>query len=347
MLKQRILIFVVLIMNELFAAPHSPLNENYPDQFCVRGNQIIDRQQNEIVFRGLAAVDPLHQVAFASEEEPEWNADYFRSIASWGCKLVRLPIHPQRWRANTLENNFKILDQTLTWIAENKMYAIIDFHSIGYPPAEDFESSNDGVYLTSNDEWRQFWKDIARHYQDNKTVVFYELFNEPVFSGYGYDPQSVYPSRVDWLEWRNCVESLIRDIRQIDNKKVLIVSGLSWAYDISFAINDPIRADNIVYATHPYPNSNWHTNWESAFGKLKETYPVMVTEFGFEMGGDKAESKYKGPHRYRDDIIRYLEEKRMSWVAWSFSNKWMPTLLSDRDKNPNEAGHFFRDKLRQ
>ena len=338
---------IFLLSSGLFAGSCSPCREVYPDQFSVRGNKIVDSREQEIIFRGVAAVDPLHQVINAAEDEAVWSEEYFRSIASWGATLVRVPIHPQQWQANSLEENFRILDQTLSWIAENNMYAIIDFHSIGYPPAEDFESSNDGIYLTTIEEWKQFWRDMAFHYQSNKTVVFYELFNEPVFSGYSQDAQTVYPSRRDWLAWRTCQEDLIKDIRVIDHNKIIIVSGLSWAYDISFAGKDPIRANNIVYATHPYPNSNWNTSWGDAFGKLKEKYPVMVTEFGFEITGDKAEVKYKGLHRYRDDIIRYLEDKKISWVAWSFSNKWMPALLSDKNGNPNEAGHFFRDKLRQ
>jgi hypothetical protein len=286
-------------------------------------------------------------VVYAADDEAVWNAEYYRSIANWGATMVRIPIHPQYWRENSLEENFRILDQTLSWIADNKMYAILDFHSIGYPPAEDFESDYEGVYLTSTDEWKKFWKEVSFHYRNNRTVVFYELFNEPVFSGYRFDANSVYPTKTDWLEWRDCVEGLIIDIRQTDTKKILVVNGLSWAYDLSYVLNDPIRADNIVYATHPYPNSNWHTSWENSFGKLKEKYPVIVTEFGFEIRGDKSEAKYKGVHRYRDDIMRYLEDKKISWVAWSFSNKWMPALLADKAGNPNEAGNFFRDKLRR
>jgi hypothetical protein len=73
----------------------------------------------------------------------------------------------------------------------------------------------------------------------------------------------------------------------------------------------------------------------------------MATELGFEISGDKAEAKYKGPHRYRDDIIRYLEDKKISWVAWSFSNKWSPALLVNKDGLPSEAGTFFRSWLRR
>jgi len=341
------LIVVAFMGSGLFAASQEPRRDAYPEQFQVQGNQIMDSQKQEVLFRGVSAVDPLFQVVHEAEDEAGWSAEYFRSIADWGATLVRLPIHPQFWRANSLEENFRILDQTLSWIAENKMYAILDFHSIGYPPAEDFESAYDGVYLTTTDEWRQFWTDMAEHYKNNKTVAFYELFNEPVFSGYSVDVSSVYPNRSDWLNWRECAEKMIHEIRQIDANKMIIVSGLSWAYDLSFAVKDPVRANNIVYATHPYPNSNWHTSWADAFGKLKEKAPVMVTEFGFEISGDKAETQYKGLHRYRDDMMKYLESKKISWVAWSFSNKWMPALLADKEGNPNEVGHFFRDKLRQ
>lgn len=341
------IIFGSMAFSFLFALPFTPNLGAYPEVFSVSGNQIIDSQKQEIQFRGLSAVDPLHQFSNSGEDEPAWDESYYRHLAEWGATLVRIPIHPQLWRTNTIEENFRILDQTLAWVSENRMYAILDFHSIGYPPAEDFETSYGGIYLTSTDEWKQFWRDISRHYRDDKTVAFYELFNEPVFPGYAFDVQSVYSTQSDWMGWRDSVEEMVGIIRQTDRQKIILVGGLTWAYDLSYALTAPVRAENIVYSTHPYPNSNWHTSWQNSFGKLKEKYPVMVTEFGFEISGDKAESKYKGDHRYRDDIMRFLDEKKISWVAWSFSNKWIPALLADKDGNPNEAGHFFRDRLRR
>ena len=140
-------VYGIGVSSLLIATPLAPNPDIYPDVFMVRENQIVNSQKQEIQFRGLAVIDPLHQVKNGGDDESAWDESYYQHLAQWGATLVRIPIHPQLWRENTIEENFRILDQTLAWIAENKMYAILDFHSIGYPPAEDFESAYDGIYL--------------------------------------------------------------------------------------------------------------------------------------------------------------------------------------------------------
>ena len=76
-------------------------------------------------------------------------------------------------------------------------------------------------------------------------------------------------------------------------------------------------------------------------GTLRETYPVMVTEFGF--GDEMRESAYNGEGRYHNAIRAYLGSKGIGWACWVFSPTWTPRLLRKWDAyKPTRSGKFFR-----
>ncbi len=321
----------------------------YPQKFYIEENKIVDESGNEVVFRGVSALDPVWQYYTASESGViPWSEDYYKTMSEWEVKIVRLPIHPGAWRKYGKNESLLILDKTLELIKKYEMYTIIDFHGIGFPPTEEYEANLlfPGAYHSSNEETIDFWNEISLRYKDNKVVAFYEIFNEPVYRNFvdqTYEP----PWDEDWVLWKNWAEKIIDQIRVNDPDSVIIVGGLSWAYDLSYVLFKPIERINIVYGTHPYPDSNWKKTWEDAFGDVKSKYPVFVTEFGFDATNSigKPESAYSGPGRYRDTIKFYLESKNISWTAWVFSSIWEPALLKDRDYTPTEEGQFFKDWL--
>ena len=178
-------------------------------------------------------------------------------------------------------------------------------------------------------------------------VAFHEIFNEPVWANFSWDPESL-PSAESWSQWKDFAEEVIDIIRANDPNTPIIVGGLQWSYDLSFAASNPVDRPNIVYGVHPYPSSNWAKSWEEAFGSLKESHPVFATEFGFCTDDPQShyyEGNYEGSQPYREAIISFLEARGISWAVWCFSVSWTPTLLKDLDYTPTEAGEFFRNML--
>jgi len=106
-----------------------------------------------------------------------------------------------------------------------------------------------------------------------------------------------------------------------------------------------VRRDNVIYATHVYPESAWKIGWDEAFGELKKTHPVFLTEYGF--GDEKPESLYEGDKRFRDAIVDYVEARKIGWTAWAFSAAFTPRLLTDERFSPSEQGAFIKDVLRR
>ena len=310
----------------------------------VEGNKLVNASGTEMVFQGICALDPIIQCYEPNENDLHWGEDYYETMAEWGANIIRIPIHPKSWRNHSKQECIDVINQAIAWAKQYQMYVFIDFHSIGFPPSEEYDTSYEGLYQTNQQEWREFWKTIAQTYKNNPVVAGYEIFNEPTFKDF-----LVYkhkrPSVEDWKAWRDNVESVVDDIQRVDKQKPIIVGGLSWAYDLSYALNYPVRRSNIVYSTHPYPDSEANRSWEEAFGKLKSRYPVFATEFGFEPSGQKGLDKYKGKSCYKDAIVCFLNDRKISWTAWCFSSAWTPTLLQDSDFTPTVAGEFFRDVM--
>jgi len=319
----------------------------YPQAFRALGNLIVDEQGNEVVLRGLALGDP---VWLAMGEDPDigrWDETLFHAARSWGARVVRLSIHPAVWRHYGPERALVPIDQAIAWARRHRLYVIIDFHSVGYPPDEDYMRLRDlifgDLYKTSRQEIRAFWRTMALRYGKEPVVAFFELFNESA-----REAKHSFPAEntaEDWKDWRDFNESLIDIIRLFAPDKPVLVGGFQFAYDLSYVTRWPVRRDNVIYATHVYPESAWKIGWDEAFGELKKTHPVFLTEFGF--GDEKPESLYEGDKRFRDAIVDYVEARKIGWTAWAFSAAFTPRLLTDEHFSPSEQGAFIKDVLRR
>ena len=320
-----------------FSQIKSAKTSKYPAKFSINGNKILDDKGIEVVFRGVNILDP----AWMDSIYKNLNDGYFNEISNWKAKIIRIPIHPTAYRFYGKSNYLNILDRAVESAAKNKIYCVLVFHSIGFPPEETYENLaangapwTDPIYKYNNSELIEFWKDVANHYNKNDDrIAFYEIFNEPTMNKANNGSNS-------WLEWKQKAEELVDIIRNIDDDAKIIVNGLDYGYDLSFVKNNPLNRQNIVYGTHPYPNKQ--KSWDDAFGSIKENYPVFATEFGFD---PNTKENYKADEKYGNDLINYLESKKISWTAWSFSTDWYPNLLTDWTYNTSISGKLFKDYL--
>jgi hypothetical protein len=120
-----------------------------------------------------------------------------------------------------------------------------------------------------------------------------------------------------------------------------LVAGFDWAYDLTALHDRPIAAEGIGYVTHPYPNKRskpWEPKWEEDFGFAASRYPIIATEIGFWTGpGANPDAADYGP-----SIIKYLEGRGISWLAWVYDPEWEPSLISSWDTYaPTDCGKFF------
>ena len=296
----------------------------------VQGNKFVNSEGDTILFRGLAIADPDK-----IEGQGHWSKKHFEKVKDMGATIVRIPVHPVAWRERTPEKYLELLDQAVAWCTELGMYVILDWHSIGNLGMEIFQQP---MYDTTKKETYEFWRAIARHFRGHNTVAFYEIFNEPtLFNG-------LFGS-MSWNEWKKINEDIIHLIRAYDRETIPLVAGFDWAYDLSFLRDDPINAEGIGYVTHPYPMKRqppWENKWEENFGFAADRYPVIATELGFGLKeGEKMEKDHYG---YL--IIRYLENRGISWLAWVFDPDWHPGMFESWDTYKlTGCGKFFKKAM--
>ena len=312
----------------------------FPRRFHVQGNAFVDQFGQKQIFRGVATLDPVLQKS--DPTMPVWSANYYRVIASWGANIIRVPIVPLSIHQYGMDTVLSALDQTVAWAAENKLYVIIDFHSVGWIPESWYPNGANDV--TTVAEWTGFWKAISSHFAGNDVVTFYELFNEPALN-YVTHPYP-YPTQ-DWSTWKGYLDALVNNtIRPNDPGKTILVGGVLSAYDLEYVEEAPIAdiSSNVAYSTHPYDwISQLNVGWDTAFGNLSSKYPVFATEYSYD-SPDSGVSVGGVP--YHQALIDYLEVHHISWTAWSFSANWPPALLKDNSTfEPTESGAFFKSRM--
>jgi hypothetical protein len=331
------------------SAPPTVAPGGFPRRFHVQGNAFVDQYGEKMIFRGMAPVDPLYQIMYTAlpPDQGGWSEHHYQVMAEWGANIVRIPIGPDDLRNFINRNNpyeaFHVLDQTIAWIGENKMYAILDYHSIGWPPEtpNNYYQPNVGAE-TSPTEMMNFWKMISKRYADNDVVAFYELFNEPETLA---QSQGKLGTTAEWREWRDFMQEVIKVVRANDPDKIILVGGMNNAYDLSF-LADPsnaIEGSNIAYATHPY-SPRTAPSWDKAFGDLSARSPVFATELGYNTT-DFLDIKIHGIP-YHQAIIDYFEAHQISWTVWCFDAVWQTTLLIDNQNyTPSPSGEYFRSRM--
>ncbi len=295
----------------------------------VKGNRFVDPNGQPMLFRGVNIADPDK-----IDSEGHWNKELFEKVKAEGANVVRIPVHPVAWRGRGPKEYLALLDQAVEWSTDLGIYVDIDWHSIGNLKEGVFESP---IYETSLPETLNFWRTMAAHFKGNHTVAFFELFNEPSVSSGRFGTMT-------WEQWRDINEEMIAIIRAFNKETIPLAAGLDWAYDLTGIRTSPIRADNIGYVAHPYPNKRmkpWPPKWEEDFGFAASTYPMIATEIGFDTHYG---SKDFGID-YGNEITSYLESRGISWTAWCFDPTWGPTMLKSWNYDLTDAGQFFSDEM--
>lgn len=262
-------------------------------------------------------------------------------MKNWGANLVRFPVHPTAWRKRGKEEYLKLLDKGVALAQEMGMYVIIDWHSIGNLRTEMYQ---DPMYETTMKETFEFWRTMSKHYKDNATVAFFELFNEPTL----YQGQL---GTCTWEQWKEIMEEAITIIRAHDCQAIPLVAGFNWAYDLSPVEFKPIEAEGIAYVSHPYPQKRekpWEDKWTKDWGFVAERYPLILTEIGFCGPDDKgAHVPVISDESYGDAITAYCSDRGISYVVWVFDPNWSPMLFSDWSFETTRFGKYFKKAMQE
>ncbi len=267
------------------------------------GNKIVDEKDNQVILHGVNLPGMEWDKTGAGINEAE--IDYICQV--WKARIIRLPFN-QEWILTDQAYNM-LFDKIIGWIIKNGAYVLLDLQwqdtSVKIPPIP-------------NEQAITMWKLIAERYKNNPAVL-YDIHNE------AHD--------TSWEAWRRRASEIIEGIRSVHPRALIFVSGLDWAYDLRGWGVQPLPYENIVYSSHPYPFKAEPWAWDKYFGNVANSLPVFIGEFG----GEAKDLEWGR------QLLRYMEQKRLGWTAWSWSAS--PFLVGNDRRTPTEFGQLVYNTL--
>lgn len=255
----------------------------------VIGSRLCDSRGEPVMLFGMST----HGIAWF----PKYiDPGTFRTLRDdWGTNCIRLVLYPHEHNGyctgGDREELLDRLDRGIRYARELGLYIIVDWHVL--------KEESPLVYL---DDAKGFFDLISRKY-GGRGDIFYELCNEP-------------NGRAEWSDIKSFAEQLIPIIRTNDPGSVIIVGTPTWSQDLYFALDDPLRYENIMYSLHFYAAT--HTEWlrDRTEECLKAGLPVFISEFGVcnSLGFGEIDEHQTA------EWFALIEKYGLSHLCWSLSS---------------------------
>jgi endoglucanase len=141
------------------------------------------------------------------------------------------------------------------------------------------------------------WMRIADHYKNNRTVMGYDLFNEPI------------PHFMDTAHMNPLLEPLFKKItaavRSKDKNHIIFLEGAQWASNFS-AFGKPFDS-KLVYQFHKY--------WTAATMEVIQPYIDFRDRYNVPIYcGETGENENK----WIEDFRKVLEQNDIGWHFWPY-----------------------------
>ena len=210
-------------------------------------------------------------------------------VKEWNSTVIRasLGIEPAKGYKQDPATQMQLIKTVVDAAIKEDVYVIIDWHS----------------HNINLEEAKTFFRIMATEYHQYPNII-YEIFNEP--------------DNETWPEVKTYSESVINVIRAIDNNNIILVGSPRWDQEVQLPAADPIKGfSNLMYTMHFYAGT--HKQWlrDRTIEAIRNGLPIFVSECaGMEATGD-------GPidHVEWTKFKDWMDEKKISWLAWSVSDK--------------------------
>jgi hypothetical protein len=209
----------------------------------------------------------------------EADIKYLKSI---GVNSIRLPFHYKLFTnedylsSNDENRGFKYLDSVVKWSKKVGIYVLLDMHCApGGQTGDNIDDSYGYPFLYQSEQMQlqteKIWVKIATHYQNEPTVIGYDLLNEPI--AHYFDIAKINP----YLE--PLYKRLTKAVRTVDKNHIIFLGGAQW--DGNFKIFNQPFDDKLVYTFHKY----WSDTTVSAIQeyldfRTKYNVPIYIGETG-------------------------------------------------------------------
>ncbi len=286
-------------------------------QLRIEGSQLMDSKGNPVVLHGVSS-HGLHWFGeFVNKDTIQWFRD------DWNINIFRASMYTGENGYLTDPSVKEKLIEAVDACLELGLYVIIDWHIL-----------QDNNPMDNVDAAVDFFTEMATKYGQHPNVI-YEIMNEP--NG----------RNVNWPDHcKPYAERLISTIRAIDPDNIIIVGNPQWSSFPEEVLNSPLGEDyshNICYTYHLYTNEGLGKT-ELLERAMDQGLCIFVSEWGaMDSDGNGELGKSNG-----NKFIRWMKEHKISWVAWSLSDKRETCAFLKNNGNvdrPSLTGGWTSDQL--
>lgn len=203
---------------------------------------------------------------------------------------------------NDAARGFKYLDRVIGWCKQEGLYVLLDLHCApGGQTGDNIDNGYGYPFLFENEESKQqtvnIWNKIADRYKNEKTIIGYDLLNEPI--AHYYDKDKFNPL----LE--PLYKKIAKAIRSVDKNHLLFLGGAQW--DSNFKIFGPPFDDKLVYTFHKY--------WTATTKNVIQEYIDFRDKYNVPIYcGETGENNDEWVMNFR----KTLEENNIGWHYWPY-----------------------------
>lgn len=264
---------------------------SYNGWLKVDGADLVNEKGEKVQLRGLSShgiqwfYDLVTYDNLKTLKE-DWNSNVFRIAMYTNPDESGYVSNPDEMK----EKVYSIVDMAI----DLDMYVIVDWHVLN--------DKNPQVY---QEDAKLFFSELSSKYKDTPNVI-YEICNEP--NG----------NEAKWNEnIKPYAEYVIPTIRENSPKSVVIVGTPRWSSNIYEVMGNTLEYSNVLYACHFYAGSNGEGLRHDIDLLREKNIAIFVSECGITDATGSGEI-------YTDKFeewINFLNERNISWVFWSLSNK--------------------------
>lgn len=301
----------------------------FPKALYINGSKILNIYDDEVKLRGIMFPDPA-KLRSRNKLSKNLFENLILNIKEAGANVIRVPVQPDYWDSDK-DYIWRNLSPIVEIAGKLGMYVIIDWHCIGNIDT----GKGNGMPNNKNTKTMtyEFWESVSKYFSNTPNVIF-EIFNEP---------QDIIAN--DWRE--NAIE-IIKKIRDLDVNNLIIVGSPEFSSNLSWINENHIQSNNILYSVHIFQSHSCY-KWDSLFGQVSNSYPILVTEWGYM---DENRNQTKQSYLIGDEesfgkpFIEYLEKHNIGWIACWYDYEWEPPMFNQDKETLTNWGQFVIAQLK-
>jgi autotransporter family porin len=256
------------------------------------GNKIVTASGQPVTLRG------------ANVLRSEWDLNM-------NAERRAIPVLANTWKGNVIlrgfasdpvnsgnSNYLSMLDEHVSLAEANQLYVIFAWRSYEINgPQPDMPDDRAQTALVK----------LAQRYR-GKPNVMYAL--------------QVEPHNVSWNQVQPRFVQMVDAIRAASSpyQPIILVPGVDWSRDLSGAVANPVRRENVVYKSHPY---NEQGRFRQEFINAYDAgLPVFLGEFGVTPESGMTMTDVSA-------LLSIARQRNIGWTAWAFDYQGGPALVSN------------------